>query len=105
MSQPKSATTPSESAIAEDPNHEQLVRSKLGSLAPECDSVKSAYDACFQEFFPKFLRGSTADPCGPKLRAYQQCLRGTLESIGIDMTELDASRMNADGIAAVLNKR
>ncbi|VDP25030.1 unnamed protein product [Echinostoma caproni] len=93
------------SSTDEDPDHENLVRSKLGSLVPECDSVKSAYDACFQEFFPKFLRGSTNDPCGPKLKAYQQCLRGTLESMGIDMKELDASRVDADAIAAALNKR
>ncbi|KAA0186552.1 hypothetical protein FBUS_08058 [Fasciolopsis buskii] len=105
MTQPKSVITSSDNVISEDTNHERLVRSKLGSLAPECDSVKSAYDACFQEFFPKFLRGSTADPCGAKLRAYQQCLRSTLQSMGIDMTDLDASRINADGIADVLNKR
>ncbi|KAF8569710.1 hypothetical protein P879_05495 [Paragonimus westermani] len=88
-----------------DGENERLAQTKLPSLAPECDPLKSAYDACFQDFFQKFLRGSTTDPCGPKLKAYQKCLRSTLVSLGIDLTEVDASRMDSDTLAAMLNKR
>ncbi|CAL8081810.1 unnamed protein product [Calicophoron daubneyi] len=87
------------------PEHEALVRTKLGSIAPECDAVKTAYDTCFQKFFPQFLKGSTTDPCVEKLVAYQKCLREHLNGMGIDMTELDASKMDADSIASIVNRR
>ncbi|GAA52159.1 hypothetical protein CSKR_107356 [Clonorchis sinensis] len=87
-------------------DHEELVCTKLRSLAPECDSLKAAYDACFQEFFEKFLHGYSVDPCGQKLKAYQKCLRGALSNLGLDMTKIDSTHMNSDAaLAAILDKR
>ncbi|CAH8625889.1 unnamed protein product [Schistosoma rodhaini] len=88
-------------------NHEQLIHSRLGSIVPECDTVKTAYDLCFQEFFPKFLKGHTyeTDPCESKLKIYQNCLRDALKkSFNMDLNELDSIRTDAETIRKITSK-
>ncbi|CAH8536459.1 unnamed protein product [Schistosoma turkestanicum] len=85
-------------------NHEQLIHCRLGSVVPECDSVKTAYDLCFQEFFPNFLKGQfyDKDPCDNKLKIYQNCLRDALKaSFDMDLNELDSIRTDVDTIRKI----
>ncbi|VDQ05721.1 unnamed protein product [Trichobilharzia regenti] len=87
-------------------NHDQLIHSRLGSLVPECDSVKSAYDLCFQEFFPTFLQGNfiAKDPCATKLKVYQNCLREALKTtFNMDLAELDAIQTDPETIRNIIN--
>ncbi|CAH8603522.1 unnamed protein product [Schistosoma bovis] len=88
-------------------NHEQLIHSRLGSIVPECDTVKTAYDLCFQEFFPNFLKGYTfeKDPCEKKLKIYQNCLREALKTtFNMDLNELDSIRTDAETIKKITSK-
>ncbi|KAK4468088.1 hypothetical protein MN116_008259 [Schistosoma mekongi] len=88
-------------------NHEQLINARLKSLAPECDSVKTSYDLCFEEFFPNFLQGHhfEKDPCESKLKIYQDCLREALKtSHNMDLTELDSIHTDAETIRNITSK-
>lgn len=84
------------------PKKEDLQTARLGSLAPECNSVKDEYEQCFFEFFPRFLCGEKfdKDPCAAQLDAYRRCVRGQLEAkLGVDLSKLDAQRMSPSEIA------
>ncbi|CAI2731765.1 unnamed protein product [Schistosoma spindalis] len=88
-------------------NHEEFIHSRLNSIIPECNHVKIDYDLCFEEFFPKFLNGSTFhyDPCEKKLKIYQKCLRNALKnSLNIDLNELDSMRTDAETIQKITNQ-
>ncbi|VDP35257.1 unnamed protein product, partial [Schistosoma margrebowiei] len=77
---------------------------QVGSIVPECDTVKTAYDLCFQEFFPNFLKGYTfeKDPCETKLKIYQNCLREALKNtFNMDLNELDSIRTDAETIRKI----
>ncbi|CAH8572548.1 unnamed protein product [Heterobilharzia americana] len=93
-------------SVSSTENHEDLIHARLKSLAPECDSVKSAYDLCFQEFFPTFLQGHSIekDPCETKLKVYQNCLREALKtSFDMDLSELDSIQTDAETIRNIVN--
>ncbi|CAH8861425.1 unnamed protein product [Trichobilharzia szidati] len=98
--------TSNESTTNSSQNHDQLIHSRLGSLVPECDSVKSAYDLCFQEFFPTFLQGNfiAKDPCATKLKVYQNCLREALKTtFNMDLAELDSIQTDPETIRNIIN--
>lgn len=58
-------------------DEEFMALRRLDSLIPECNLVKSDYETCFENFFPKFLKGykPLKDPCIDQLLKYQNCLK------------------------------
>ncbi|VEL23584.1 unnamed protein product [Protopolystoma xenopodis] len=83
-----------------------LARTRLGSFAPECNALKKAYDACFLDYFSRWVKGSNGetegligeeDPCSDKLRLYTACVRKAVETYtGVTLSELDGSRIDMD---------
>lgn len=53
----------------------------MESTAPECTLLKHQYEACFNDWFQKFLKGETRvlDECQELFKSYQNCLKPKLE--------------------------
>ncbi|VDN40862.1 unnamed protein product [Dibothriocephalus latus] len=82
-----------------------MTKARLGSLAPQCNELKDAYESCFFDFFPRFLSGERfqQDPCSEQLAAYRDCLRGHLAGMGFNLKTLDEHRLSAADLAEAMS--
>lgn len=52
-----------------------LAKSKMNSIAEECNNLKKSYDECFNKWFSEqFLKGIMNEACVPMFKAYQTCI-------------------------------
>ena len=51
----------------------------MNSISPECQELKTQYDACFNKWFKeKFLKGQPDDAmCSALFKNYQSCVKVT----------------------------
>ncbi|TPX39374.1 hypothetical protein SeLEV6574_g07262 [Synchytrium endobioticum] len=65
----------------------------MGSLAPECTTLKHDYDACFNKWYSeKFLKGIKGGDCEELFRKYKECVWEAIKDKGIDKLIQDARK-------------
>lgn len=53
----------------------------MESIAPECTPIKQKYEACFNDWFQRFLKGDTKipDECQNLFKLYQNCVKPKID--------------------------
>ncbi|PAA72284.1 hypothetical protein BOX15_Mlig008651g1 [Macrostomum lignano] len=61
------------------------------SLSPECNQLKEQYDACFKDFFPRFLQGQRTNDCDSLFSSYKECVMRAVKAKNIHLWEVDGT--------------
>jgi len=77
---------------------DEVLSSRMNSIGPECNELKSKYDSCFNVWFSeRFLKGDTSDSmCKPLFVLYQECVRKAIKDQHINLEEIDKQVLGTD---------
>lgn len=70
----------------------------MNSISPECQELKTQYDACFNKWFKdKYLKGYPQDTmCAALFKAYQNCVKKAIKDNGIDIWDVEKDVLGTD---------